>query len=167
MLGMILQKMLKSRWLVLSLAGGLVTAVALISSIPMYTDAILQRLLIKDLEEYQTTEGKYPGTYQLTKTFRYMDSGQSHPVHYPQYHTSITEDLITQIDLPWVAHTHSRKITPLYISQELQQTRSLKPRAVKIEALEGLDSTLSSCTVASMRNKEQTAYSKRLFRSRR
>ncbi len=136
---MILQKMLKSRWLVLSLLSGLITAVALISSIPMYTDGILQRLLIKELEQYQITEGKYPGTYQLTKTFRHRDTGKSDPANYPKYHEAITEGLIPELGLSWTARAHSRKISPLYISRELTSGEASKPRAVKIEAIEGLE----------------------------
>ena len=69
MLVMILEKLLKSRWLVLSLLVGLITAVALVSSIPMYTDGILQRMLIQDLEAYQQkTGGTFWCMYGQTET---------------------------------------------------------------------------------------------------
>jgi putative ABC transport system permease protein len=58
---MILRKMAKNRWLELSLLMGLVISVALASSMPIYTHAILQRMLIKDLEVQQTNTQKYPG----------------------------------------------------------------------------------------------------------
>ena len=58
---MILRKMVKNRWLELSLLVGLIISVALASSMPIYTHAILQRMLIKDLEVLQTDTQQYPG----------------------------------------------------------------------------------------------------------
>lgn len=58
---MILRKMVKNRWLELSLLVGLIISVALASSMPIYTHAILQRMLIKDLEVLQTNSQQYPG----------------------------------------------------------------------------------------------------------
>ena len=40
---------------------GLIISVALASSMPIYTHAILQRMLIKDLEVLQTNTQQYPG----------------------------------------------------------------------------------------------------------
>lgn len=61
---MIFRKMLKNKWLELSLLFGLVLSVALVSSMPIYTEAILQRMLVKELENYQVTSGSYPLTYR-------------------------------------------------------------------------------------------------------
>lgn len=66
---MILRKMAKNKWLELSLLLGLVVSVALASSMPIYTHAILQRLLIKDLEKLQSDSGKFPGAIS---TFVYL-----------------------------------------------------------------------------------------------
>lgn len=61
---MIFRKMLKNKWLELSLLFGLILSVALVSSMPIYTEAILQRMLVKELENFQITEGSYPLTYR-------------------------------------------------------------------------------------------------------
>ncbi|UUZ79210.1 hypothetical protein LJK88_28890 [Paenibacillus sp. P26] len=47
---MMMRKMVKNKWLELSLLLGLVISVGLAASMPIYTGAILQRSLIKDLE---------------------------------------------------------------------------------------------------------------------
>jgi putative ABC transport system permease protein len=60
---MILRKMIKNKWLELSLLLGLVLSVALTSSMPIYTNAILQRLLLKDLQNLQTDSQQYPGVH--------------------------------------------------------------------------------------------------------
>jgi putative ABC transport system permease protein len=60
---MIMRKMVKNKWLELSLLLGLIISVGLVSSMPIYTSAILQRLLIKDLEQLQTNNQQYSGTF--------------------------------------------------------------------------------------------------------
>ena len=62
MIQMVLRKMANNRWLQLCLLAGLVATVALVSSIPVYTDAVLQRMLVKDLELLQTDDDVYPGS---------------------------------------------------------------------------------------------------------
>ncbi|MEX2415161.1 MAG: FtsX-like permease family protein [Paenibacillaceae bacterium] len=69
LLVMIFRKMVKNKWLELSLLMGLVLIVAMVSSMPIYTDAILQRMLIKDLEQKQTTSNIYSGGYTASVTF--------------------------------------------------------------------------------------------------
>ncbi|UQZ81794.1 FtsX-like permease family protein [Paenibacillus konkukensis] len=63
---MILRKMINNKWLELSLLFGLIISVALTSSMPIYTNAILQRLLIQELQQLQAGFGQYPGIYWLS-----------------------------------------------------------------------------------------------------
>lgn len=60
---MILRRMIKNKWLVFSLFTGMLMTTALVSTMPVYSDAILSRMLVKDLERLQTESGKYPGAY--------------------------------------------------------------------------------------------------------
>lgn len=60
---MILRKMVQNKWLVGSLFIGLLMSVALVSSMPIYSEAILSRMLVKDLETMQTKTSTYPGTH--------------------------------------------------------------------------------------------------------
>ncbi|NOU93808.1 FtsX-like permease family protein [Paenibacillus sp. LMG 31456] len=60
---MIIRKMVKNKWLEFSLLLGLIISVGLVSSMPIYTNAILQRLLIKDLEQLQDAKQQFPGIF--------------------------------------------------------------------------------------------------------
>lgn len=66
---MIVRKMLNNKWLVGSLLLGMTVSVALVSSMPIYSDAILSRMLVKDLETMQQNQGKYPGAYYAKLLF--------------------------------------------------------------------------------------------------
>ncbi|MBD0378664.1 ABC transporter permease [Paenibacillus sedimenti] len=63
---MILRKMINNKWLELSLLFGLVLTVALASSMPIYTNAILQRLLIQEMQQLQLGSNQYPGIFWLS-----------------------------------------------------------------------------------------------------
>ncbi|MFC4098242.1 ABC transporter permease [Paenibacillus xanthanilyticus] len=63
---MILRKMAKNKWLQLNLWFGLTVCVALFSSMPLYSEAILQRTLIKELERIQLQSGAYPGFVRIS-----------------------------------------------------------------------------------------------------
>ena len=57
------RKIINNKYLMLCILAGFILVVALVASIPMYTDAILQRMLTKDLEAYQKRTNIYPGRY--------------------------------------------------------------------------------------------------------
>lgn len=69
LLVMILRKMVKNKWLELTLLLGLILTVALVSSIPIYTESILQRMLVKDLENLQKNTNSYPGVHLTSAYF--------------------------------------------------------------------------------------------------
>ncbi len=64
------RKMRNTKWMVLCLLIGYLMAAGMMSTIPIYMDASLQRMLIKDMEEYQLDTGKFPGLYSVTKTLQ-------------------------------------------------------------------------------------------------
>lgn len=68
---MIIRKMIRNKWLQLSLLFGLILSVALVGSIPAYTNAILQRMLVKDMQLIQQELNTYPG--RVTVAFSFSD----------------------------------------------------------------------------------------------
>ncbi len=59
--------MRNTKWMVMCLFIGFLMAAGMMSTIPIYMDASLQRLLVKDMEEFQLDTGKYPGQYIVEK----------------------------------------------------------------------------------------------------
>src|SRR5690625_625591 len=68
-LRLILRKMFNNRWLTGSLFLGLVIAVSLVSSIPIYTSGVMQKLLIRELEEHQIETNEFPGVFNFSDSF--------------------------------------------------------------------------------------------------
>ena len=65
---MVIRKILKNKSLALCLLLGMVLAVSLLSSIPIYTQAILQKSLIKQLDDSQKKDSVFPGSYTISIT---------------------------------------------------------------------------------------------------
>ncbi len=60
--------MRNTKWMVICLLIGFVMATAMTSTIPIYMNASLQRMLIKDMQAYQDENNEYPGVYAVSKT---------------------------------------------------------------------------------------------------
>lgn len=63
MFTLLFRKMRNTKWMVLCLFVGFLMAAGMMSTVPIYMDASLQRVLIKEMEEYQLDSGIYPGRY--------------------------------------------------------------------------------------------------------
>ncbi|NLM61429.1 MAG: FtsX-like permease family protein [Clostridiales bacterium] len=61
----IFRKMLNNKWMIISLLIGNILLCSLVSSIPLYSDAILQRMLTKQLEQQQIETNRFPGTVEI------------------------------------------------------------------------------------------------------
>src|SRR5690606_34650279 len=65
---MILRKMANNKWLQLNLWFGLTICVALFCSMPLYSDAIMQRTLQKELQLVTYRDEVYPGFIRIRTT---------------------------------------------------------------------------------------------------
>lgn len=68
MLTLLFRKMRSTRWMVLCLFIGFLLAAGMMSTVPIYMDSSLQRILIKDMQAYQQETGLYPGEYVVTSS---------------------------------------------------------------------------------------------------
>ncbi|MFT3950601.1 MAG: FtsX-like permease family protein [Oscillospiraceae bacterium] len=66
MFTLLFRKMRNTKWMVLCLLIGFVMASAMMSTIPIYMNASLQRMLVKDMEAFQVDENVYPGIYGVS-----------------------------------------------------------------------------------------------------
>ena len=69
MFTILFRKMRNTKWMVLCLILGFLMAAGMMSTVPIYMDASLQRVLTKEMEEYQLNSGYYPGRYIVTRAF--------------------------------------------------------------------------------------------------
>lgn len=103
MLIMVLRKMFSNKWLFLCLLIGSILTVALLSSIPIYTDGVLQRMLIKELESFQEKSAVYPGSYLVKAELSYRFTEPESKKAYKTYNNVIDSEFFRDIDLPIIS----------------------------------------------------------------
>lgn len=85
-----------------TLLGSIIT-VAVLSSIPIYTEGIMQRMLTKDLEKSQLTSGKFPGGYLINYSTYTSDSSTS---NLKTINNDISRIIEKGVSLPLVTKTN-------------------------------------------------------------
>ena len=98
----------------------MVLAVAMVCSIPLYINGILQRMLLKDLENYQMESGQYPGKYEV-KLELYQNFSSKEGQQYKTYNyfnNRIQGDFYDQIGIETAAHSRQLHMSYLYITPE-------------------------------------------------
>jgi putative ABC transport system permease protein len=137
---MILRKMIKNRWFELSLLFGLVMTVALASSMPIYTNAILQRMLVKDLENLQHHTGKFPGTYWVSAFYPFSLDFSFRDSWTRELDGFMLKDVPNQVGLP--LHTmYQERSTDVHSFSPADPTRvdATKKRLAQLVAMSGLE----------------------------
>ncbi len=100
---LVMKKIMNNKWLMGCLLVGSILAVAMVSSIPLYTGGILQRMLLKDLEQFQLDTGKYPGRYQMDlNTFTHYSGDANSRVNTYRWFDARTDGMADQFGLPYL-----------------------------------------------------------------
>ncbi len=100
MLFIVLRKILNNKGLIAALLVGSILAVAMISAIPMYTNAILQRMLVKDFESYQENNNEYPGRYVLEANIMSHAAPSKRMQNFEYFNQEINARVLSEIGLP-------------------------------------------------------------------
>ncbi|MBN2532583.1 MAG: ABC transporter permease [Spirochaetales bacterium] len=104
----VIKKMINNQWMTACLFTGFFLVVAMVSSIPLYTGGILQKLLTADLENYQKKQNIFPGYYTVKANFQNLES-----VERPGLYTSLKNNLINHLlpEFPLPVLTIAEEIT--------------------------------------------------------
>ena len=139
MIRLVLRKMLNNPWMMICLLIGSILAVAMVSSIPMYTDGVLQRMLIRDAEDYQLKTGYYPGRSHIKSNLYSNYSPKDRAKAFRVFDRVISDELAPSVGLPIRAQT--RLVTMDYFTAlpTIQREEEPQKRSMKIEGLQYLD----------------------------
>ncbi|NLB41745.1 MAG: hypothetical protein GX815_05685 [Clostridiales bacterium] len=138
MIRLVLRKMRNTPWMVICLLIGSILAVAMVSSIPMYTDGVLQRMLMGDAEAYQLKTGFYPGRYHMKGSFYSNYKPEDRARAYRVFNDNISNSLVPSINLPAIAKTRLISLDYFTTLPEIQREEEPVKRSTKIEGLQDL-----------------------------
>ena len=146
MLTIVLRKMLSNFWLMLILLFSSILSAALLASIPIYTDGILQRLLTRDLEKHQEKTGTYPGTTSVSYNFyRLVQQPEAKPVFHDLLEDHILNKMVPDLNINLAAQMKRLTLDYLY-DIRLQTNRekvSEKKTFGRVEAVKDLKSHIT------------------------
>ena len=135
----VLKKMVRNKWMVGCLLIGFVLSVAVISSIPVYTNGILQRMLIQDLENYQANSGVSPGNYTITMSMPMTNhTVEESQAALAQMEQRLEEGFVGRLGL--TEQMHAKRYTLLSGYLRVQKATGNEGREeVKLYALEDME----------------------------
>lgn len=103
MIHFVIKKMLNNKWLFFCLCFGSILVNALICSIPIYTNAVQERMLSKKLEAVQVEETKLPGEIKIQFNI-FLHRIKENPMEeYDYIENEVIDPLIKALDLPILA----------------------------------------------------------------
>ena len=106
----------------------------LLAAIPIYTDAVLQRLLVQELESRQRERGRHPGrTSAMINLFRAAPAEQRSE-RFRELDAAIGGQAIPSLGLPVLAHTTQLTLSFLIQDNERDGARLF----LSVEALDGM-----------------------------
>lgn len=103
MLRLVLRKINNNKWLVLCLLIGCVLAVAVVSSIPIYSNGMLQRMLVKDFETTQNETNIHPASYEFISSWTNLNVLEDRINLFEYYDSKIKDEMSVNIPMSILA----------------------------------------------------------------
>jgi len=103
MLRLVLRKMINNKWLILSLLIGSILAIAVVSSIPVYSNGMLQRMLVKEFEGLQETTNEHPATYEFISSWASLNKLEDRINLFEFYNEKIKNDMSEKIPMGMIS----------------------------------------------------------------
>ena len=139
MLLFVFQRLWQNKWLTVSLLLGLTLAAALLAGIPIYTQGVLQNVLMEELEDFQLEKDTFPGTYLIAKRFTPAGEPEDDVSAYPEYDRVIRDELVPDLGLDVIAAAHRRSYKGMLTDRVAPSPRELSRVFAGIEILEGIE----------------------------
>ena len=106
MLLFVLRKMAANRWMVASLLVGVILAVAMVTTIPIYSRGILTRLLLRDLQIHQERTLGYPGSLEISGYLTVDPEDEERLAWYDELTGLIDRDVRRGLVVPIQSHAY-------------------------------------------------------------
>ncbi len=138
---LVFRKIINNKWMMLCLLFGFVVVVAMVSAVPMYSDAILQRMLAKDLESFQRSRAVYTGLYTVEGTYNsFSREDNSKEKAYYMHKTKVEDELIPQLDVQIDAGVHTMTAANMQTKPYLpdEDDGSIRTKASSLVTIENL-----------------------------
>ena len=102
MVSYLLRKMWNNKWMMLSLLVGNILLIGIVSSAPMYVQATLQRVLIRDMQQSQLDHGRFPAIAEFGISLNNVEAEDAHDT-YLQAKYFFLPYIVDRLEVPMLA----------------------------------------------------------------
>jgi putative ABC transport system permease protein len=134
----IIRKMTCNKQMMLCLLIGLVLAVAMVSSVPVYTNGILQRMFEKDMEAYQLSSGNFPGAYSISNKLYNLEKQEALKAYNIQ-NENVTKKLYPRLEQPYLSKNITVTNDFINLQSEDEYKTKKRGRNIKVQAMQGFE----------------------------
>lgn len=129
MIKIVWRKLIKNKWLVFCLVVGGLLAVCMFSSIPMYSDAILKRMLVRDMAQLQEKQNAYAGKLTMDWGNTARPDNNTLKEDYEKYSALVKKNM-DAFPLPIVSSTTYYSSSMYSFSTDKEQVAARAPSAI-------------------------------------
>ena len=129
------RKLVRNKWLSLCLIVGLLAAVALVTSIPMYSEGALQRVLRKDLIDYRDRTGYFPGGFTVRALMSSNEDNTEAVLNLPAHTAEMRNSLLQSVPLPVIIQTFRMNLKSLFALKSLDSDEKYVQNVTRLSAI--------------------------------
>ena len=133
----VLRKMLSNKWMILSLLIGNLLLCAMVASIPMYSDAILQRMLMKQLEQQQADTNRFPFTAEIK--FSSSSVRRGYELQTLEWFEQSVDEMSAAFGLPVLEKVTMYATLSLRTDPVVDRETHINNRQLKLEFMSGIE----------------------------
>jgi len=122
--------MLNKKWMLLSLLIGNILLVGVAVANPMYSDAILQRTLIRQLGDYFVEKNVNPGSIRVKNNYYSTTSGRS--MDDMEYAEGLLAQMIEELNVPSLATVTSYSMNDVKAIPDVQIEGEKEEKVIKL-----------------------------------
>jgi len=114
--------MMRNKLMTINLAFTCTLFIALMSSVPLYADGVLQSLLIDEMESFQIERNVFPGSITVTSDYGFYAGGrEAHHRVFNRVNDHLSDTFINTIDLPVVERFTFHQTLSWNIDEDLRK----------------------------------------------
>ena len=121
MLTFLFRKLIKNKWMIACLLLGNILLAGVVSSIPLYSQATMQKLLLKQSAAFQADQGVYPGLMEVSAPAKSQNIKDYQSV-LSHYRDLVFNNMPSRFNLPVLARKETLSTTSLSFSPQEQLT---------------------------------------------
>ena len=142
MLSFLFRKMWNNKWMMLSLLVGNILLIGIVSSAPMYVRATLQRVLVRDMQQFQLTRGQFPALATFTYSFTNTEPRPPQEIYF-ETRNYIIPEVIELLEVPMLNVQHVLQLEEWQLAPTDMREANPRTRTVSLHAYAGFEEHIS------------------------